>query len=158
MGIEIERKFLVSGDGWRSIGVGTLYRQGYIPTDNKATVRVRVAGETGYLTIKGKTEGIGRAEYEYPIPVLDAILMLDTLCQKPLIEKIRYRIPIEDLIWEVDEFSGENEGLIIAEVELNSEDQVIALPDWIGREVTGDTRYYNVNLIKFPYQMWQDQA
>lgn len=152
MAIEIERKFLVKGDGWRSLGSGIVYRQGYIGTQNpETTVRVRVIGEQGYLTLKGKTQGAVRAEFEYPIPVEDALEMLDTLCDRPLIEKTRYKIKQGELTWEVDEFIGDNQGLIIAEVELQQENQVIELPDWIAQEVTGDLRYYNVNLVKNPF-------
>jgi adenylate cyclase len=154
MAIEIERKFLVRGNAWRDLGVGKLYRQGYIHTVNGTTVRVRIVGEEGYLTIKGKTQGISRPEFEYCIPVEEAKIMLDTLCDRPLIEKIRYKIERENLIWEVDEFLGENEGLILVEVELNEANQIINLPDWIGREVTEDKRYYNSNLTKYPYQKW----
>lgn len=158
MAAEIERKFLVKGDSWRSLGTGKVYRQGYISTVNGITVRVRIAGENGYLTIKGKTQGMTRQEFEYPIPVEDAKMMLDTLCDRPLIEKIRYKIYLEDLLWEVDEFLGENQGLILAEVELNDDKQKIELPDWLDREVTGDLRYYNSNLAKYPYQQWKDSV
>ena len=108
MAIEIERKYLVKGDAWRSLGIGEIYRQGYLATKEGVTVRVRVVGDRGYLTIKGKTVGIARSEFEYPIPVEDAQIMLDTLCDRPLIEKIRYKILVGDLTWEVDEFLGEN--------------------------------------------------
>ncbi|MGL5033582.1 MAG: CYTH domain-containing protein [Microcystaceae cyanobacterium] len=154
MATEIERKFLVIGDPWRSLSKGKPYRQGYIPTQDHTTVRIRIAGDQGFLTIKSKTEGISRREYEYEIPFGDANEMLDNLCQKPLIEKIRYRIRIDNLIWEVDEFAGDNQGLIVAEVELETEDQAVILPDWIGEEVTGDNRYYNSNLAQFPYRLW----
>ena len=154
MAIEIERKFLVRGDTWRSLGTGEVYRQGYIRTENRTTVRVRIAGDRGYLTIKGKTVGAGRAEFEYPIPLADAQVMLETLCDRPLIEKVRYRIFQGNLVWEVDEFGGDNEGLIMAEVELTDEAQVIELPDWIGEEVTGDRRYYNATLAQHPYREW----
>ena len=156
MGKEIERKFLVQGDEWRSLGIGVIYRQGYIPTSGKQTVRVRIIGETGYLTIKGKTVGHSRLEFEYPIPLQDAQEMLDNLCSHPLIEKKRYKIQQGDLIWEVDEFMGENEGLIIAEVELQAENQAITLPDWIDREVT-DPKYYNASLAKVPYSKWKEE-
>lgn len=152
MATEIERKFLVQGDEWRSLGVGVIYRQGYVANINGRTVRVRVVGEQGYLTIKGPTIGKSRAEFEYKIPVEDAQELLETLCDRPLIEKTRYKINIGDLIWEVDEFWGENQGLILAEVELQTEDQNINIPDWIGKEVTSDPRYYNVNLVKNPYR------
>ena len=158
MATEIERKFLVNGDHWRSLGTGEYYKQGYIPTQDQTTVRVRIVGDRGYLAIKGENEGIVRAEFEYPIPLDDAEIMLTTLCRPPFIEKIRYRIPQGDLIWEIDEFSGENQGLIIAEVELQTEHQAIALPDWIGQEVTADPRYYNSNLVNHPYQCWSKDS
>jgi CYTH domain-containing protein len=154
MAIEIERKFLVKGDAWRSLGTGTTYRQGYIYTENRTTVRVRLAGEHSYLTIKGKRVGTARSEFEYPIPREDAEIMLETLCDSPLIEKMRYRILQGDLVWEVDEFWGENVGLILAEVELTAENQAIVLPDWIGEEVTDDFRYYNSYLARHPYREW----
>ena len=156
MAKEIERKYLVQGDRWKKLAQGVLYRQGYIATVGKATVRVRVIGDRGYLTIKGENKGIVRAEFEYPIPVEDAEEMLNTLCDRPLIEKFRYIIPYGNLVWEVDEFLGDNAGLIIAEVELESEDLVIALPDWIDREVS-DPKYFNVNLVKHPYKLWSDR-
>lgn len=154
MATEIERKFLVKGDNWRSQGIGQRYKQGYIPTQDQTTVRVRIAGDRGYLTIKGKNQGMARAEFEYAIPLQDAEIMLETLCHRPLIEKMRYRIPQSDLVWEVDEFSGENSGLIIAEIELQHENQMFTLPDWIGQEVTEDPKYYNSNLVNYPYQDW----
>ncbi|WP_013322321.1 CYTH domain-containing protein [Gloeothece verrucosa] len=158
MGIEIERKFLVKGDGWRSLGSGTIYRQGYITTENKInTVRVRLIGEQGYLTIKGKTTGATRAEFEYPIPKEDALFMLENLCDHPLIEKTRYKIKQGELIWEVDEFMGDNQGLIIAEVELEQENQAVELPNWIGQEVTGNLQYHNSNLVKYPFKKWKDE-
>ncbi|MEB3886676.1 CYTH domain-containing protein [Lyngbya sp. CCY1209] len=154
MAIEIERKFLVRGDGWRSLSVGSIYRQGYITSTPGKTVRVRVVGDRGYLTIKGTTVGYRRSEFEYPIPVEDAEEMLATLCDRPLIEKKRYKISLGDLIWEIDEFFGDNEGLILAEVELLDEGQIFDLPEWIGEEVSHDSRYYNVNLIRNPYRNW----
>lgn len=153
MAVEIERKFLVVNDEWRTVP-GTPYRQGYITTTNETTVRVRVVGEQGYLTIKGKTQGRSRAEFEYPIPVADAMQMLDTLCNPPLIEKTRYRLPIGKLVWEIDEFAGDNQGLVIAEVELSDEHQELELPCWVGEEVTHDLRYFNVNLAKNPFRQW----
>jgi CYTH domain-containing protein len=155
MATEIERKFLVKDDTWRSLGTGTTYRQGYIYTENRTTVRVRLAGERSYLTIKGKRVGATRSEFEYPIPREDGEIMLETLCNRPLIEKVRYRIPQDDVVWEVDEFLGENIGLILAEVELTAENQAIVLPDWIGKEVTDDFRYYNSYLARHPYREWQ---
>jgi len=154
MAIEIERKFLVKDDSWRGLGKGSHYRQGYLSTDPDRTVRVRkVAGE-GYLTVKGRTVNATRAEYEYVIPSQDADAMLDELCARPLIEKTRYRIEYQGLVWEIDEFDGENAGLVIAEVELASENQVVALPVWVGEEVTTDSRYYNANLIANPFSRW----
>jgi CYTH domain-containing protein len=156
MATEIERKFLVKDDSWREQAVGSHYRQGYLSTDPDRTVRARVAAGKGYLTIKGRTMDAARAEYEYVIPVQDAEALLDELCKPPLIEKTRYRIDYQGLVWEVDEFEGENAGLVIAEVELASADQVIALPAWVGEEVTADPRYYNANLITNPYSRWSD--
>lgn len=154
MAIEIERKFLVKGDQWRPLGLGKVYRQGYIRTHNQTTVRVRLVGNQGYLTLKGKTERLSRLEYEYPIPGSDAQEMLETFCDRPLIEKTRYKIDVKGLVWEVDEFIGENQGLILAEVELTDEHQELDLPDWIGQEVTGDSRYYNANLVHYPFSQW----
>jgi len=154
MATEIERKFLVKDDTWRGLGKGSHYRQGYLSTEPDRTVRVRVAAGKGYLTIKGRTVDATRAEYEYVIPLADADTMLDELCERPLIEKTRYRINQQGLVWEVDEFEGENAGLVIAEVELASADQVVALPDWVGEEVTTDPRYYNANLIANPFSRW----
>ncbi|MDH3527888.1 MAG: CYTH domain-containing protein [Gammaproteobacteria bacterium] len=154
MAIEIERKFLVSGDEWRTSASGDHYRQGYLSTAHGRTVRVRVIADVGYLTVKGETVGAARPEYEYVIPVEDAHAMLDKLCLRPLIEKTRYSIEYQGLVWEIDEFEGENAGLVVAEVELESEDQSITLPGWIGAEVTDDSRYYNANLVANPYPKW----
>lgn len=154
MANEIERKFLVKGDGWRSLASGTEYRQGYIPTKNGSSVRVRIAGDRGFLTVKGPTKGISRLEFEYLIPVEDARTMLEELCERPQIEKTRYKIELNGLTWEIDEFSGENQGLIVAEVELTDENQTIQLPEWIDKEVSGDSRYFNINLVKHPFSQW----
>ena len=151
---EIERKFLIRGEGWRDTGAGTPYRQGYLSTVPERTVRVRLIRDRGYLTVKGIAVGATRAEYEYEIPAGEAGEMLDNLCERPLIEKTRYRIEYQGLVWEVDEFEGDNAGLIIAEVELDEEDQDIMLPDWVGKEVTGDSRYHNASLIAAPYTTW----
>jgi len=151
---EIERKFLVKGDDWRSLGAGKHYKQGYIASEQGRTVRVRVVGEQAWLTIKGNTQGIARAEYEYPLPLDDALEMLENLCPPPLVEKTRYRITHKGNVWEVDEFAGDNAGLVIAEIELNDPDQAIALPEWVGQEVSDDPRYFNVNLAKHPYSQW----
>jgi len=155
MGHEIEHKFLVRSDTWRQKVPGKLYRQGYLSVAKERTVRVRIAGDKGFITIKGLRTGISRKEFEYEIPLQDAEEMLDSLCEKPLIEKIRYVIMHEGLSWEVDEFKGENEGLILAELEVRSEDQSFSLPDWIGIEVSDDPRYSNSNLVKNPYSKWQ---
>ncbi|WP_017294513.1 CYTH domain-containing protein [Geminocystis herdmanii] len=155
MGLEIERKFLVNHRLWQPPDNGILYRQGYIYTHNGNTVRIRIAGDKGFVTFKGKTKGMARSEFEYEIPLEDAGEMLDTLCDRPLIEKIRYRIKIDHLTWEIDEFLGDNQGLLLAEVELSSENQEIILPNWITEEVTQDSRYYNSNLAKKPYGEWK---
>ncbi len=156
MAIEIERKFLVRKDDWRRPGQGLRYRQGYLTIDPSRTVRVRLAGEEGFLTIKGKSDGMSRSEFEYTIPVAEANEMLDSLCFKPLIEKIRYRLDHCGHLWEVDEFEGDNQGLILAEVELARVDEVVELPPWAGREVTDDPRYYNASLSRNPYRTWTE--
>ena len=153
MALEIERKFLVKDDTWRS-EKGTLYRQGYLNSAKERTVRVRIIDDKGYLTVKGISRGAVRAEYEYEIPVAEAEAMLDDLCEKPLIEKMRCKIESKGFVWEVDEFFGENQGLLVAEVELESEDQTFVKPEWVGEEVTGDTKYFNANLIHHPYSKW----
>jgi adenylate cyclase len=155
MGKEIERKFLVKTDRWVKPDSGNLYRQGYISSTRKHTVRVRVAGDKGILTIKGKSAGFSRAEYEYEIPQSDAEEMLLNLCENLLIEKLRYKIKQDRLTWEVDEFLGENEGLLLAELELETEDQDFEKPEWLGREVTGDYRYYNASLSRHPFKKWK---
>ena len=157
MGIEIERKFLIINDNWRTNSTGVLYRQGYLSTDKDRTVRVRIIDDTGFMTVKGITKNSQRAEFEYKIPFDDAQWMLDNLCKKPLIEKKRFKINYSGLIWEVDEFIGENQGLILAEVELKDVNQKIAIPDWIGEEVTENEAYYNANLVINPYKNWLDR-
>lgn len=154
MAQEIERKFLVKGDSWRTLAKGTTYRQGYLNSAKERTVRIRTVGDKAFLTIKGLTVGATRTEYEYEIPMADCNAMLDVLAERPLIEKKRYKVDFGGLTWEIDEFFGENTGLIVAEVELKSEDQAFKKPDWIGDEVTGDPRYFNANLIKHPYSKW----
>ncbi len=154
MGKEIERKFLVSGDAWRELAEGTRYRQGYLSTVKERTVRVRTINAKGYLTVKGVSKGITRVEFEYEIPLADANALLDDLCERPLIEKTRYKIPLGDFTWEVDDFDGENKGLILAEVELQDENQSVEIPPWIGAEVSDDPRYFNANLIRNPYCKW----
>ncbi|MEM7583958.1 MAG: CYTH domain-containing protein [Acidobacteriota bacterium] len=154
MGTEIERKFLVDGDGWREGAVGTVYRQGYLSTAVERNVRVRLKGDRGILTVKGRAEGLTRLEFEYEIPTADAEHMLDALCLEPLIEKTRYKIEYGGAVWEVDEFAGVNAGLVVAEVELESEEQAVELPPWVGREVSGDPRYLNSNLVEKPFSSW----
>ena len=153
---EIERKFLLKNDSWRVEGSGTLYRQGYLSTVSERTVRIRLINDQGFLTIKGIPVGARRAEYEYEIPAGEASEMLDNLCEHPLIEKTRYRVEYQDLVWEIDEFKGDNAGLNIAEVELEDENQAVHMPDWVGEEVTGDPRYYNDNLTANPYSQWRE--
>ena len=155
MGQEIERKYLVKDSSWETLAKGIRYCQGYLSTAKERTVRVRTFENKGFLTIKGIAVGISRAEYEYEIPVSDAETILKTLCEGPLIDKKRYKISHAGLIWEVDEFFGDNAGLVVAEVELSSESQKIDLPAWIGEEVTGDLRYSNSNLTKNPYKNWK---
>jgi CYTH domain-containing protein len=153
MALEIERKFLVNENDWRN-GQGTMYRQGYLNSDENRNVRVRVINDRGYLTVKGISQGATRVEYEYEIPKAEAEAMLDNLCEKPLIIKKRYKIEFKGFVWEVDEFLGENQGLIIAELELESENQVFIKPEWIGKEVTGEPKYFNSNLIHRPFSKW----
>ncbi len=153
MGREIERRFLVTGTGYRSGGPGARLRQGYLSTDPQRVVRVRLEGDTACLTIKGPAAGAARAEYEYAIPVADAVELL-TLCELPLLEKTRYRVACAGLTWEVDEFHGRNQGLVVAEVELAAADQPVTLPDWVGAEITGDHRYANSSLVARPFADW----
>lgn len=155
MPIEIERKFLVNGDAWRAGARGKAFRQGYLPAAAGCSVRVRVADDGAWLAIKAATPGLSRAEYEYPIPLDEANELLDTLCHQPVIEKTRYLVEHAGLTWEVDEFAGENAGLVIAELELDSEAQSFEIPDWLGTEVTGDARYYNASLASKPYCSWK---
>ena len=155
MALEIERKFLVCHDGWRAqADAGTAYRQGYLVGSKQASVRVRIEGEVARLNIKSATLGVRRQEYEYPIPVEEAKELLETLCEQPQIEKVRYRVQHADHLWEIDVFEGANRGLIVAEVELRSEEESVVLPDWVGEEVSDDPRYYNVCLVKHPYSEW----
>ena len=152
MPTEIERKFLVTGTAWRTPD-GQRLVQGYLNRDKARTVRVRVAGPLGFLTIKGVTTGATRAEFEYPIPLDEAEALL-ALCDGPLIEKIRHRVAVGGLLWEVDEFLGDNAGLVVAEVELTHEDQVFERPPWVGEEVTADSRYFNSALASHPFSRW----
>ncbi|WP_062063845.1 CYTH domain-containing protein [Cellvibrio sp. OA-2007] len=153
MAVEIERKFLVVGDAWRT-APAVFYSQGYLNRDKLRTVRVRIAGEEAFLTIKGESVGARRAEFEYPIPLWDARELLK-LCEQPLIEKNRRKILHEGFIWEVDEFLGENLGLVVAEIELPAEDSEFPRPAWIGEEVTDDSRYFNSSLSLAPFSQWK---
>jgi len=155
MGIEIERKFLVRNDDWKKENPqGLRYCQGYIAEDASILVRVRVAGDKGFLTIKKADTGLSRYEYEYEIPLSDAREMLDRFSLMPVIEKTRYKIPYAEKLWEIDVFEGRNRGLVVAEIELQNEKELISKPPWLGREVTDDPRYLNINLSKYPYQSW----
>lgn len=160
MGTEIERKFLVKNDFWRRdpfiVQKTSSYLQGYILTAKGTTVRVRIVDPgKSCITIKGKREGISRSEFEYEIPKQDAEQMLLSFCEKPLIEKIRNLVAYQGALWEIDEFSGENQGLVVAEIELKSEDQSVVFPSWIGQEVSHDSRYSNLSLVKNPYSKWE---
>ncbi|GGI52980.1 CYTH domain-containing protein [Oxalicibacterium solurbis] len=154
MSVEIERKFLVRSDAWKALAQGVAMRQGYLSTHPDRTVRVRIEGEIATLTIKGRTQGFSRGEWEYEIPLADAAALLNDICERPRIEKTRTRIVHEGMVWEVDEFFGDNLGLVVAEIELASETQTFARPDWLGEEVTGDARYFNSSLLKRPYTSW----
>lgn len=150
---EIERKFLLKSDAWRSLAEGVTYRQGYLSSVPERTVRVRIAGDAAFLTVKGRNVKNSRAEFEYPIPLEDAEQMLK-LCDGPLVEKQRCEIPHAGKTWQVDEYAGDNRGLVLAEVELDSEDEQPEIPEWIGEEVSGDPRYYNSNLAAHPFSAW----
>jgi len=154
MGLEVERKFLVRSDEWRVLGKPVLMRQGYLCELPERVVRVRVAGDRGWLTVKGISIGPSRLEFEYAIPARDAADLLDGFCERPIIEKRRTRIPAGPLTWEVDEFLGENAGLVVAEMELPHVDHPFPLPAWIGEEVTGDPRYFNSQLRLHPFSQW----
>ncbi len=158
MAIEIERKFLLANDSWRTVAdKGTRMVQGYLLGAKQASVRIRTEGDRALLNIKSATIGTRRQEYEYTIPMVDAQEMLTSLCEQPLIDKIRYNVYHQGQHWEIDVFAGDNAGLIVAEIELQDEQQTVALPAWIGEEVSDDPRYYNVNLVKHPYSVWQHQ-
>ena len=155
MSIEIERKFLVADETWRAAASpGMRYRQGYLSTDPGSSVRVRVCGDDARLNIKSATVGIARREYEYEIPAADALEILEELCVKPIIEKTRFVVEHGGHRWEIDVFEGDNAGLVVAEIELESADEAFALPGWTGEDVTGDARYYNQRLVEHPYSRW----
>ena len=152
MGIEIERKFLIDTDKLPPLPHGYTIKQGYILTADHTTVRVRIRNQDAFLTIKGKSTGASRLEFEYPIPLHDAHDMLEALCQSAVVEKTRYLVEHEGHTWEVDVFEGSNKGLVVAEVELDCEEETFALPSWVTKEVTDDIRYFNSNLIDNPLQ------
>ncbi|TRZ66729.1 MAG: CYTH domain-containing protein [Rhodocyclaceae bacterium] len=154
MGKEIERKYLVDLAAWKPQGPGTHFKQGYLNTQKERVVRVRIEGAQAKLTIKGVNVGVTRAEFEYLIPVDDAAILLDNLCEQPLIDKHRHKEVHGGKTWEIDIFHGENDGLVVAEIELASEDEKFEVPAWVAREVSSDSRYYNSNLLKNPYKSW----
>lgn len=157
MGVEIERKFLLRNDDWRKVAPkGVRMAQWYL-NEQGNTIRVRIADDRAFLTIKSKSVGISRLEFEYEIPLADAKELMK-LTQTPIVDKFRYKIPFEGHTWEVDEFLGLNQGLVVAEVEMKSEDEEVALPGWIGADVSEDKRYRNTHLAKHPYTTWDDAA
>jgi len=153
MGTEIERKFLVRNDGYRALGRSRRIRQGYLSSAKERVVRVRTVDDEATLTVKGAPAGAVRLEFEYAIPLGDAGQLL-AMCEQPLIEKTRYEVVTEGLRWEIDEFHGANEGLVVAECELASADQTVRKPAWVGEDVTGDPRYYHRNLVTKPFTRW----
>lgn len=157
MPLEIERKFLVTNDSWQESANRTVIRQGYLSRDIERTVRVRVKDDKAYLTVKGRNRGAVRTEFEYEIPRADGDAMLNSLALRPLIEKTRTTIEYAGKFWEIDCFFGENQGLVIAEVELSSENEKIELPEWVGAEVTHLPRYYNSSLSERPYSQWSEE-
>ena len=154
MGKEIERKYLVKTAAWVPRDAGIHFKQGYLNSQKERVVRVRIEGTVAKLTIKGITKGVTRSEFEYSIPVEDAGLLLDNLCEQPLIDKHRHKEVHFGKIWEIDVFHGLNEGLVVAEIELGSETEAITLPDWAAEEVSSDPRYFNSNLLKNPFSTW----
>ena len=154
MAIEIERKFLVKKNSWTRPNEGTLYIQGYLSSSPETTVRIRIAGKIGYITIKGKTTGFSREEFEYEIPVEDAEILLKK-CKNAPIKKIRYKVLLNGTLWEIDEFLEENSGLLMAEVELPDEKASFFRPEWLGKEVTDDKRYHNSHIAQHPFKTWE---
>ncbi len=154
MNDEIEYKYLVIPDKWEKNSEGIFYKQGYLSVENNRTVRIRLEGNVSKLTIKGEKLGPSGKEFEYEIPYADALYILENLCIQPLIEKKRYKLKYEGFVWDVDEFFGENEGLILAEIELEKVNQKYSKPAWVGENVTGDPRYKNSNLVKNPFKNW----
>jgi adenylate cyclase len=157
MAIEIERKFLVKENPFHLAKKSHRIRQGYIVNDQKQVIRVREKGEDYFLTIKGNNIGISRLEFDFPIPKEDAEELLKHFCKTTLIDKTRHYVEHEGHTWEVDEFHGDNDGLVVAEIELDSEDEQFEIPDWISKEVTPDDRYYNMNLATHPFMDWSSK-
>lgn len=159
MGMEIERKFLLNDDSWRgAVTQSTVFKQSYLPFAGGATYvsgRIRIAGEKAFITLKSAVKGFSRNEFEYEIPVADAEQMLKLFCTGGVIDKVRHIVVHQGFRWEIDEFRGENAGLIIAEIELKSETQTFPRPEWLGKEVTGDHRYANSRLARTPYSQWR---
>ena len=156
MALEIERKFLVTSDAWRAQAHSReLLRQGYLESNDRSSIRVRTAGAKAWLNLKAKRSGLSRLEFEYEIPRADADEILDELCKGPRVEKYRHEVRIGPHVWEVDEFLGDNRGLVVAEIELGDEAESFARPDWLGEEVTHEERYYNYNLVTRPYREWR---
>ena len=158
MPLEIERKFLVKDLSWKESATSYKdFQQGYFPTGDGVTVRARIAGDKARLTIKGPVSGISRAEFEYPVPIADAIAFLTDFCVKPVILKRRWYVPFGGFTWEVDEFAGKNEGLIVAEIELDAPDREFPVPLWLGREVSHEPRFRNSRLVRHPFCEWTDE-
>ncbi|MEX2517015.1 MAG: CYTH domain-containing protein [Gammaproteobacteria bacterium] len=155
MGVEIERKFLLVNDHWRNQTERSERQvQGYLGSVESCSIRIRVVGEQANLNIKSATLGIERQEYDYPVPLAEAEEILQHLCKKSLIEKIRHYLPLAGHVWEIDEFLGDNSGLVVAEIELADVNEAFTRPDWLGSEVSDDPRYYNVCLVEHPYSNW----
>lgn len=153
MAVEIERRFIVVGDAWRGLAPGVQYRQGYLSVEKERTVRVRVVGDQAWLTLKSNISNVSRHEFEYPVPLADAQTIMGAMCPM-VVDKLRHRIEHGGFIWEVDEFFGDNTGLVLAEIELPDESTPFDQPAWIGEEVTEDGRYTNAYLSKNPYSRW----
>ena len=154
MATEIERKFKVTSNDFKKLATPLYCIQGYVNGESNTIIRIRIINNKGYLTLKGKNAGISRLEFEYEIPLKDANLLLTNFCSNKLVEKNRFIISYKNTLWEVDEFLGSNLGLVIAEVELKSETQKISKPEWIGKEVSNQTKYYNSNLVNHPFISW----
>lgn len=155
MAIEIEHKFLLNDDSWRQqVSSSAYYCQGYMTSESNVSIRVRISGQQSWLNIKRAVMGSQRDEYEYAIPLADAQAIIKDLCRRPLIEKTRHFVPVGPHVWEIDEFEGDNTGLVVAEIELSEPGEEFQRPAWLGREVTDDIRYYNNNLTLLPYKDW----